>query len=130
MAFAIIPIGVNPNGKREGWLTMKHADEMVCELFNEPVDPKYYCHYWFDTFFYFDWKNVKGKYNFKDNYAFSFPTADEAVLHYFKCSLMVREDISLWDEVDNTKQYVQKEIEPIIRMFYDKGYKIVSLNIG
>lgn len=130
MAFAIIPINTEPNEKQENWLTMSQADEMVCELFNEPVHPKRYCRNWFDMFFYFDWRNVKGKYNFKDIYVFSFPTADEAVLHYFKCSLMVLEGISLWDEVDDTKRYVQKEVEPIIRMFYDKGYKIVSLNIG
>ena len=130
MAFAIIPINANPNETQENWLTMRQADEMVCELFNEPVHPKNYCHNWFDNFFYFDWRNVKGKYNFESKYAFSFSTADKAVLHYFKCSLVAWKDGPLWDEVEYTKRYVQKEIEPIIRMFYDKGYKIVSLNIG
>lgn len=130
MAIAIIPINANPNENREGWLTMKQADEMVCELFNEPVNPKYYCHNWFDMFSYFDWGNVKGKYNFESNYAFGFSTADKAVLHYFKSSLMVWNDTPLWDEVEGTKQYIQKHIEPIIRMFYNRGYKIVSLNIG
>ena len=130
MAFAIIPISADPNGTQENWLTMRQADEMVCELFGEPVHPKHYCHNWFDNFFYFDWQNVKGRYNFEREYAFSFSTADEAVLHYFKCSLVTWKDTPLWDEVENTKRYVQKEIEPIIRMFYDKGYKIVSLNIG
>lgn len=130
MAIAIIPINANPNETQENWLTMRQADEMVCELFNEPVHPKYYCHNWFDNFSYFDWRNVKGKYNFESEYAFSFLSADEAVLHCFKCFLVTWKDIPLWDEVENTKRYVQKEIEPIIRMFYDKGYKIVSLNIG
>ena len=130
MAFAIIPINANPNETQENWLTMRQADEMVCELFNEPVHPKHYCHNWFDNFFYFDWRNVKGKYNFESEYAFSFSTADKAVLHCFKCFLVTWKDTPLWDEVENTKRYVQKEIEPIIRMFYDKGYKIVSLNIG
>ena len=130
MAFAIIPINANPNGTKENWLTMQQADEMICELFGEPVHPKYYCHNWFDNFIYFDWQNVKGKCNFESKYAFSFSTADEVVLHYFKCSLVTWKDTPLWDEVENTKRYTQKEIEPIIRMFYDKGYKIVSLNIG
>lgn len=131
MAFAIIPIDANPNGKREGWLTMKQADEMVCELFNEPVDPKYYCRNWFDSFFCFDWCNVKGKYHSESDNILVFNIANEAVLHCFKCVLSAPwDDTPFWVNVEGTKQYVQTYIEPIIRMFYDKGYKIVSLNIG
>jgi hypothetical protein len=133
MAFAIIPVEANPCAEREGWLTMNQADEMVCELFNEPVDPKHYCHNWFDSFYYFDWYNVKGFYHFKDDYVYDgFKTADKAVLHFLQHCLHTpyEKNLTLWDCVEDSVEYVKKYIEPIIRMFYDKGYKIISLNLN
>lgn len=131
MAIAIIPIEADPTKGREGWLTMNQADEMVCKLFNEPVDPKHYCRNWFDSFFYFDWSNVKGFYNFESNYAYDgFKSADKAIIHFLKHSLYAWKDKELWQSVDDTINYVKIFIEPIIRMFYNEGYKIVSLNLG
>ena len=131
MAFAIIPMEANPCAEREGWLTMNQADELVCELFNEPVDPKHYCKGWFDAMIYFDWYTVKHQYDFESNYAYDgFKTADKAVLHFFQNSIYLDKDKSFWQNVADAQAYVQKYIEPIIRMFYDKGYKIVSLNLG
>ena len=130
MAIAIIPINENPDGKRDNWLSMNKADEMVCELFNEPVHPRFYCHNWFDLFIYFDWKFVKGFIRFESDYACSFSTADEAVLHFLHHCLFISSDRTLWEGVDDAILYVKTQIEPIIRMFYDKGYKIVSLNVG
>ena len=130
MAIAIIPINENPDGKQDNWLSMNKADEMVCELFNEPVHPRLYCHNWFDLFIYFDWKFVKGFIRFENDYAYPFPTADEAVLHFFHHCLFISSDRTLWEGVDDAILYVKTQIEPIIRMFYDKGYKIVSLNVG
>ena len=132
MAIAIIPINENPNGKQDNWLSMNKADEMVCELFNEPVHPKFYCQNWFDRFIYFDWKFVKGFIRFENNYAYPFPTADEAILHFLQHCLHTpyENGETLWQSVDDSISYVKQHIEPIIRMFYDKGYKIVSLNVG
>ena len=133
MAIAIIPIEADPCAKREGWLTMNQADEMVCELFNKPVDPKHYCNNWFDAFWYFDWSNVKGFYQFDSNYVYDgFKTADKAVLHFLQNCLHTpyEKDQALWDCVEDSITYVKKYIEPIIRMFYSRGYKIVSLNLG
>ena len=130
MAIAIIPINENPDGKRDNWLSMNKADEMVCELFNEPVNPKFYCQNWFDRFIYFDWNFVKGFIRFESDYAYPFPTADEAILHFLHHCLFISSDRTLWEGVDHAILYVKTQIEPIIRMFYDKGYKIVSLNVG
>ena len=130
MAIAIIPINEYPNGKQDNWLSMNKADEMVCELFNEPVHPRFYCHNWFDLFIYFDWKFVKGFIRFENDYAYPFPTADEAVLHFLHHCLSISSDRTLWEGVDDAIVCVKTQIEPIIRMFYDKGYKIVSLNVG
>ena len=130
MAIAIIPINENPNGKQDNWLSMNKAVEMVCELFNEPVHPRLYCHNWFDLFIYFDWKFVKGFIRFESDYAYPFPTADEAILHFLHHCLFISSDRTLWEGVDDAILYVKTQIEPIIRMFYDKGYKIVSLNVG
>ena len=134
MAIAIIPIDADPCAEsREGWLSMSKADELVCELFNEPVDPKHYCHNWFDKFWYFDWCNVKVFLHFNHNYVFEFKTADKAVLHFLRHCLHTPcgdDEVPFWQQVDSTIEYVQCYVEPIIRMFYDKGYKIVSLNIG
>ena len=133
MAIAIIPIEADPTQKREGWLTMNQADELVCELFNEPVDEKHYCHNWFDKFWYFDWNNVKGFIHFDSNYAYDFKTADDAVIHFLKHTLhptSFGDDIPFWDTINASIDYVRCYIEPIIRMFYNKGYKIVSLNLG
>lgn len=133
MAFAIIPINEKPDGNQDNWLSMHKADEMVCELFGVEPDPKWYCNNWFDSFYYFDWYNVKGFYHFESNYAYDgFKTADKAVLHFLQHCLHTpfEEGQTLWDCVDGAITYVKKYIEPIIRMFYDKGYKIVSLNLG
>ena len=130
MAIAIIPIEADPTLGKEGWLTMNQADELVCELFGETPDPKWYCHNWFDSFQCFDWYTVKHSYNFESNYACSFETADRAVLHYFKHSIYLSKDKNIWESVALAQYTVSTYIEPIIRMFYDKGYKIVSLNIG
>lgn len=130
MAIAIIPQNANPCGDRKGWLSMNQADELVCELLNKPVDPHHYCQNWFDKFWYFDWYTVKNQHNFKSDYAFAFDTADEAVLHFFKNSIYLSKERSFWESVTDAQAYVSTYIEPIIRMFYDKGYKIVSLNIG
>ena len=132
MAIAIIPQNENPEGKQDNWLSMGEADKLVCELFNEPVDEKFYCHNWFDRFVYFDWYNVKKFYRFKSDYAYPFETADKAVLHFLQHCLHTpyEEGETLWQSVDGSISYVKKHIEPIIRMFYDKGYKIVSLNEG
>ena len=132
MAIAIIPINENPNGKQDNWLSMNKADEMVCELFNEPVNPKFYCQNWFDHFIYFDWYSVKGFIHFESDYAYSFETADEAVIHFLQHCLHTpyENGETLWQSVNGSISYVKRHIEPIIRMFYDKGYKIVSLNVG
>ena len=132
MAIAIIPINENPDGKRDNWLSMNKADEMVCELFNEPVNPKFYCQNWFDRFIYFDWYNVKGFIRFESDYAYSFETADKAIIHFLRHCLHepYEKGETLWESVDDSISYVKQHIEPIIRMFYDKGYKIVSLNVG
>lgn len=130
MAIAIIPINENPDGKQDNWLSMNKADEMVCKLFNEPVHPRLYCHNWFDLFIYFDWKFVKGFIRFESDYAYPFETADEAVLHFLHHCLFISSGRTLWEGVDDAILYVKTQIEPIIRMFYDKGYKIVSLNVG
>ena len=130
MAIAIIPINENPDGKQDNWLSMNKADEMVCKLFNEPVHPSLYCHNWFDLFIYFDWKFVKDFIRFESDYAYPFPTADEAILHFLHHCLFISSDRTLWEGVDDAILYVKTQIEPIIRMFYDKGYKIVSLNVG
>ena len=130
MAIAIIPINENPDGKQDNWLSMNKADEMVCELFNESVHPRLYCHNWFDLFIYFDWKFVKGFIRFESDYAYPFSTADEAILHFLHHCLFISSDRTLWEGVDDAILYVKTQIEPIIRMFYDKGYKIVSLNVG
>ena len=130
MAIAIIPQNEKPNGKQDNWLSMNKADEMVCELFNEPVHKRFYCRNWFDKFYYFDWCNVKGFISFESNECFSFETADQAVLHYLKQSLFPFSGQTLWESVDETIAYVKEHIEPIIRMFYDKGYKIASINEG
>ena len=129
MAIAIIPIEADPTQGREGWLTMNQADEMVCELFGEPVDEKHYCRNWFDAFIYFDWYTVKHRYDFESNHAFDgFKTADKAILHFFKESIYLSKDTPIWKKVAEAQAYVSEYIEPIIRMFYEKGYKIVSLN--
>ena len=131
MAFAIIPLEANPNESREDWLTMNQADELVCELFNEPVDNKHYCHGWFDSMIYFDWYTVKNRYKFESNYAYDgFTTADKAILHFFKESIFLSSEKDIWTQVEAAKLYTHDFMEPIIRMFYDKGYKIVSLNLG
>ena len=133
MAIAIIPIEADPCAKREGWLTMCQADELVCELYNEPVDDKHYCHNWFNKFWYFDWSNLQGFVRCKSNYGYAFETADEAIIHYLKHLLhptAFGDDLPLWQQVDSSIEYVQCFIEPIIKMFYEKGYKIASLNIG
>lgn len=130
MAIAIIPINEKADGKQDNWLTMKKADEMVCELFNEPVHPKFYCHNWFDSFYYFDWCNVKEYCSVRKNEFYAFETADEAVLHHLKHCLFTFHDQTVWESVDDAISYVKTQIEPIIRMFYNKGYKIVSLNEG
>lgn len=133
MAFAIIPINEKPDGNQDNWLSMNKADEMVCELFNKPVDTKHYCNNWFDSFYYFDWYNVKGFYHFESEYAYDgFETADKAVLYFLQRCLHTpyEKDQTLWNCVDGTITYVKKYIEPIIRMFYEKGYKIISLNLG
>lgn len=130
MAIAIIPQNENPEGKQDNWLSMGEADKLVCELFNEPVHPRLYCHNWFDRFVYFDWYNVKKFYRFKSDYAYSFETADKAVLHFLHHCLHTpyEKGETLWESVNYSIEYVKQHIEPIIRMFYDKGYKIVSLN--
>ena len=131
MAIAIIPKDADPTGRRDGWLAMNDADKLVCEFYGEEPDQKWYCHNWFDRFYYFDWYNTKHLSN--NNYSVEFKTADKAVLHWFKRSLYPPyegENKTLWESVENTMLYVQKHIEPIIRLFYEKGYKIVSLNIG
>ena len=133
MAIAIIPINEKPNGNQDKWLSMNKADEMVCELFGVEPDPKHYCNNWFNAFWYFDWSNVKGFYHFESNYAYDgFETADKAVLHFLQRCLYTpyEKNQTLWDCVNSAITYVKKYIEPIIRMFYDKGYKIVSLNLG
>ena len=131
MAIAIIPIEADPCAKHEGWLTMNEADEMVCELFGVEPNPTQYCNNWFGQFWYFDWFTVKKSFNFESDYAYDgFDTADKALLHFFKCSIYLSKDKNIWESVEDAKAYVSEFIEPIIRMFYDKGYKIVSLNIG
>ena len=131
MAIAIIPIEADPTKGREGWLTMNEADKLVCDLFGVEPDPKWYCNNWFDSFWYFDWYTVKRQYDFESNYAFDgFKTADKAVLHFFKNSIYLDKEKDFWQSVTDAQTYVKKYIEPIIRMFYDKGYKIVSLNLG
>ena len=117
MAIAIIPINENPNGKQDNWLSMNKADEMVCELFNEPVHPRLYCHNWFDLFIYFDWKFVKGFIRFENDYAYPFPTADEAVLHFLHHCLFISSDRTLWEGVDDAILYVKTQIEPITPLF-------------
>ena len=130
MAIAIIPINEKADGKQDNWLSMNKADEMVCELFNEPVNNRYYCRNWFDKFYYFDWVNVKGHSYFGKKEFFAFETADGAVLHHLKHCLFTSSDQTVRESVDDAISYVKMQIEPIIRMFYNKGYKIVSLNEG
>ena len=131
MAIAIIPINQKPDSDRSNWLSMNKADEMVCELFGVEPDPEHYCHNWFNAFWYFDWFSVKKFFNFESNYAFDgFKTADDAILYFFQKSIYLDKDRTLWESVEVAKEYVSVHIEPIIRMFYDNGYKIVSLNIG
>lgn len=131
MAFAFVPINEDLKAGSKNWLSMGKADELVCELLNKPVDKKFYCNNWFDQFFYFDWYTVKGTKRFESNEAYVFGTADEAVMHYFKCSLYTPSDgYDFWTSVECTQKWVKENMEPIIRMFYDKGYKIVSLNQG
>jgi hypothetical protein len=135
MAIAIVPKDYDfkkSNFRREGWLTMSEADDLICKHFGVEPDPKHYYKNWFNNFYYFDWYNVKGFYHFDSEYCFDgFETADEATLHYFKHQLHLwQDDMNLWDSVDTCKQYVQCHIEPIIKAIYDSGYRIVSLNLG
>ena len=132
MAIAFIPVGEDPKGRRDNWLSMNKADELICEMFNEPVHPKHYCRGWFDSFVYFDWYRVSHTHKIDEHaYSFVFETADEALLHYFRCSLYPpSKDETFWESVEGSMDYVKRAIEPIIRLIYSKGYQIVSLNVA
>jgi hypothetical protein len=132
MAIAFVPVNEDPKGRRDNWLSMNKADELICEMFNEPVDPKHYCNNWFDSFIYFDWYTVKDTIRFEDNYSYTFETAEDALLHYIRNLIHkpYEKGQGFWEGIDSTLTYIKKYIEPIIRLIYDKGYQIVSLNIG
>lgn len=127
---AIIPKDMTPTlDKQEGWLSMEEADKLVCEFFGEEVDPKYYCHGWFDRLWPLAWPNVK--HMSRNNLTVSFPTLGSALFqclyqgHYHESI-----DGEFWRYIEEKKDYVQKYIEPILKLFYDRGYKIVSLNLA
>ena len=131
MAIAFVPVNEDPKGRRDNWLSMNKADELICEMFNEPVDPKHYCNNWFDSFIYFDWYKVTQTHRIDEHgYSYTFETADDALLHFLKCSLYRPYKETFWESIEHSIDYVKKYIEPIIRLIYDKGYQIVSLNIG
>lgn len=112
MAIAIIPQSADPKGSRVEWLTMSKADEIICEAVGVKPTNQYYRN-WFANFVVFDWCHCKSKSD--NNYYVEFPTLDDAVAH----------SISV---VGTTDTYAVTA--PILEILYNKGYKVVSLNIG
>jgi hypothetical protein len=112
MAIAIIPQSANPKGSREEWLTMSEADDVICKAVGVKPTNQYYRN-WFANFCVFDWCHCKSTPN--NGYYVDFPTLDDAVKH----------SISIVGDTDTNSA-----VAPILEILYNKGYKVVSLNIG
>lgn len=113
MAIAIIPVNEDPRGSRENWLSMSQADDMFCAIIGEEPSPTDFIDGWFNSFWYFDW--IKTKSRSIDNFSVSFETKKDAEGWYLQFV-----DI----------EFYLNWVEPYVKMTYDSGYKIVSLNIG
>lgn len=127
MAIAIIPINDSPNSdNRSNWLSMKQANEMICNQLQVEVNPKKFYKDWFNNFFYFDWRRAKRLLGNSENsqYFVEFKNKEQALNYYF------HEYNVCFDEVLEDYKLVNDLIKPVIEAIYNCGYKIVSLNIG
>ena len=120
MRIAIIPKDYSAKSWSSVGLSMVTVDEIICKELGVEPDPKYYYNSWFDNFFWFVWKFCK--HMSEDGYAVEFTTKEQALEHILKCETECGNA--------NAAEHIEKYIEPIVNIIYDKGYKIVSLNIA
>jgi hypothetical protein len=126
MAIAFVPLNEDPKGSRINWLSMSQADELLCKHLNVEPYPTRYHKGWFDAFYAYDWYNTKNQ--SEDNYSVVFETAENAKSHFF--NTFCKNDIQNGSFDEESLNYYKEVIIPMINLLYDKGYKIVSLNIG
>ena len=126
MAIAFIPVTEDPKGHRTNWLSMSQADDLLCDHLGVESNPSRYYKGWFSAFYVFDWYNTKDQSD--NNYSVEFKTSENAKSHFF--NTFCKNDIQNGNFDEESLNYYKEVIIPMINLLYDKGYRIVSLNIG